>query len=222
MMLTPFGPDYVQSGDDLKADPASHLASAVNTNGIAIIAASHLQAAAMVRYSIGSAVYVLDKQLRNPRLDHIRRAIDTAGAEGARALDSSMLALVTLSTSPFWAHRYIRFFLAPVRESARTCGNGRLIVSETVIGAARFPGDLARILQYSERTSVSLIVLSLRNCREDLLIERFTIQTAIRRYYPAPMTTRKTARARCSSTPEQRNLSGNPTSTDDSSMQCAS
>jgi hypothetical protein len=66
MMLTPFGPDHVQSGDDLNADPASHLASAVNTNGIAIIAASHLQAAAMVRYSIGSAVYVLDKQLRTP------------------------------------------------------------------------------------------------------------------------------------------------------------
>lgn len=39
-------------------------------DGTAIIGASHLQAAAaMVRYSIGSAVFVLDKQMRDPRLD---------------------------------------------------------------------------------------------------------------------------------------------------------
>ena len=39
-------------------------------------------AAALVRYSIASAKFVLDRQARNPRLDRIRRAIDAAGAEG--------------------------------------------------------------------------------------------------------------------------------------------
>jgi hypothetical protein len=100
MMVTPFGPDHVQSGDDLNADPASHLASAVNTNGIAIIATNHLQA------STASAAPSTPLEPRAP--------------SQAQALDSSMLALLTLSTSPFWVHRYIRFFLNPVRESART------------------------------------------------------------------------------------------------------
>jgi hypothetical protein len=61
-------------------------------DGTAIIAASHLEAAAaMVRYSIGSAVYVLDKQMRDPRLDRIRRAIDSAGPEGIGRTDISGL-----------------------------------------------------------------------------------------------------------------------------------
>jgi hypothetical protein len=39
-------------------------------DGTAIVSASHLQAAAaLVRYSIGSAVFVLDKQMGDPRLD---------------------------------------------------------------------------------------------------------------------------------------------------------
>jgi hypothetical protein len=61
-------------------------------DGTAIIGPGHLQAAAaMVRYSIGSAVYVLDKQMRDPRLDRIRRAIDTAGHEGIGRTDISGL-----------------------------------------------------------------------------------------------------------------------------------
>jgi len=39
-------------------------------------------AAALIRYSIASAKFVLDRQARNPRLDRIRRAIDAAGADG--------------------------------------------------------------------------------------------------------------------------------------------
>jgi Protein of unknown function (DUF3987) len=61
-------------------------------DGTAIVGASHLTAAAaMVRYSIGSAIYVLDKQLRDPRLDRIRRAIDTAGTGGIGRTDISGL-----------------------------------------------------------------------------------------------------------------------------------
>ncbi len=39
-------------------------------------------AAALIRYSIASARYVLDRQARDPRLDRIRRAIDAAGEAG--------------------------------------------------------------------------------------------------------------------------------------------
>ena len=39
-------------------------------------------AAALVRYSIASARYVLDRQARDPRLDRIRRAVDAAGPAG--------------------------------------------------------------------------------------------------------------------------------------------
>ena len=39
-------------------------------------------AAALVRYSIASAKYVLDRQDRDPRLDRIKRAIDGAGESG--------------------------------------------------------------------------------------------------------------------------------------------
>jgi hypothetical protein len=61
-------------------------------DGTAIIGASHLQAAAaMVRYSIASAVFVLDKQMRDPKLDRIRRAIDTAGPQGIGRTDISGL-----------------------------------------------------------------------------------------------------------------------------------
>jgi hypothetical protein len=61
-------------------------------DGTAIVGPTHLQAAAaLVRYSIGSAIYVLDKQLRDPRLDRIRRAIDTAGTQGIGRTDISAL-----------------------------------------------------------------------------------------------------------------------------------
>jgi hypothetical protein len=39
-------------------------------------------AAALVRYSIASARYVLDGQARDPRLERIRRAVDAAGDDG--------------------------------------------------------------------------------------------------------------------------------------------
>lgn len=39
-------------------------------------------AAALVRYSIGSARYVLDARMRDPRTDRIRRAVDAAGDTG--------------------------------------------------------------------------------------------------------------------------------------------
>jgi hypothetical protein len=39
-------------------------------------------AAALVRYSIASAVFVLDKQMRDPKIDRIRRALDQAAGTG--------------------------------------------------------------------------------------------------------------------------------------------
>src|ERR1700733_10603232 len=131
----------------------------------------------------------------NPRLDRIRRAIDTAGAEGAQpgpgtrfqhARSRNAVHLPVLG-APVYS------FLPESCQGISTdmAETAELIVSENRYQRGKIPGDLARILQYSERASASLIVLSLRNCREELPIERFTIQTAIRRYYPAPMTTCK-------------------------------
>lgn len=48
-------------------------------------------AAAVVRYSIASARFVLDRQARDPRLDRIRRAIDAAGNEGLTRTEVSGL-----------------------------------------------------------------------------------------------------------------------------------
>lgn len=39
-------------------------------------------AGALTRYSVASAKYVLDRQMRDPRIDRLRRAIDQAGREG--------------------------------------------------------------------------------------------------------------------------------------------
>jgi hypothetical protein len=50
-----------------------------------------IASAALVRYSITSARYVLDKQLRDPRLDRISRAIDGAGSKGITRTDISAL-----------------------------------------------------------------------------------------------------------------------------------
>lgn len=47
------------------------------------ISADHLTAAAaLVRYSIASAVFVLDKQMRDPKIDRIRRALDQSADVG--------------------------------------------------------------------------------------------------------------------------------------------
>lgn len=47
------------------------------------ITPAHLKAAAaLVRYSIASAVFVLDKQMRDPKIDRIRRALDQAADTG--------------------------------------------------------------------------------------------------------------------------------------------
>lgn len=48
-------------------------------------------AAAVVRYAIASARYVLDGQLRDPRLERIRRSIDSAGENGLSRTEISQL-----------------------------------------------------------------------------------------------------------------------------------
>jgi hypothetical protein len=48
-------------------------------------------AAAVIRYSIASAKYVLDRQVRDPRLDRIRRAVDAAGNTGLTRTEISAL-----------------------------------------------------------------------------------------------------------------------------------
>lgn len=51
-----------------------------------------LQAATgLVRYSIGTAKYVLDRTLRNPRVDTLRRALDGAGEAGLSRAEVSGL-----------------------------------------------------------------------------------------------------------------------------------
>lgn len=56
----------------------------------ALIGAADLgAAAALIRYSIASARYVLDRQARNPRLDRIRRAVDAAGQAGLSPMPGS-------------------------------------------------------------------------------------------------------------------------------------
>ncbi|HEX3783016.1 MAG TPA: DUF3987 domain-containing protein [Pseudonocardiaceae bacterium] len=48
-------------------------------------------AAALIRYAIGSAKYVLDRTIRNPRVDRLRRALDGAGEDGLSRRDISAL-----------------------------------------------------------------------------------------------------------------------------------
>ena len=89
-----------------------------------------------------------------------------------RPRDAGTFTLATLPTSPFWARRYTRLFLnscqGMTQEAARTA---ELLVSELVTNAVRFSGDPARTLRYSERVTAGLILLSLRNFNEILLIE---------------------------------------------------
>ncbi len=89
-----------------------------------------------------------------------------------RPLATGSLALVTLPTSPFWARRYTRTFLDSCRAISKgTADTAELLVSELVTNAARFAGDPAHTLPYSERVNAGLISLSLRHFRESLLIE---------------------------------------------------
>ncbi len=89
-----------------------------------------------------------------------------------RPLDAGLLALVALPTSPFWARRYTRSFLASCHGmNESTAETAELLVSELVTNAVRFSGDPARTLRYSERADAGLISLSPRHFREGLLIE---------------------------------------------------
>lgn len=89
-----------------------------------------------------------------------------------RPMDAGTFALVTLPTSPFWARKYTRSFLASCHGITEgTAETAELLVSELVTNAVRFSGDPARVLRYSERADASLISLSLRHFRDGLLIE---------------------------------------------------
>src|SRR6266851_3141662 len=90
----------------------------------------------------------------------------------SRPMDAGTFALVTLPTSPFWARKYTRSFLASCHGITEgTAETAELLVSELVTNAVRFSGDPARVLRYSERADASLISLSLRHFAEGLLIE---------------------------------------------------
>ncbi|MEV0994812.1 hypothetical protein [Nonomuraea sp. NPDC050202] len=56
------------------------------------MSADHLTAAAaLIRYSIASAVFVLDKSMRDPKLDRLRRHLDQAGDTGLTRSEISAL-----------------------------------------------------------------------------------------------------------------------------------
>ncbi|MGH3405611.1 MAG: ATP-binding protein [Streptosporangiaceae bacterium] len=89
-----------------------------------------------------------------------------------RPLKAGTLALAALSTSPFWARRYTRLFLASCRGiNQDTAQTAELLVCELVTNAVRFAGNPARTLRYSERANAGLISLSIRHFRDGLLIE---------------------------------------------------
>src|SRR5712691_12793683 len=95
-----------------------------------------------------------------------------------RPIDAGTFALVTLPTSPFWARKYTRSFLASCHGITEgTAETAELLVSELVTNAVRFSGDPARVLRYSERADAGLISLSLRHFRDWLLIEVFDTDT---------------------------------------------
>ena len=80
--------------------------------------------------------------------------------------------MAALPTSPFWARRYTRSFLASCHGiSQGKAETAELIVSELITNAVRFSGDPARTLRYSERANAGLISLSLRHFPQRLLIE---------------------------------------------------
>ena len=88
------------------------------------------------------------------------------------AIDAGTFALATLPTSPFWARRYIRQFLGSCRGIGMdTADTAELLVSELVANAVRYASNPKPAQQYSERVTAGLIMLSLRNFGEVLLIE---------------------------------------------------
>ena len=102
----------------------------------------------------------------------IGSAWQSARSGQPRPLEAGRFALVTLPTSPFWARRYTRSFLASCRGiSEDTAATAELLVSELVTNAVRFAGDPARTVRYPRRASASLVSLSLRHFRDGLLIE---------------------------------------------------
>ena len=87
-----------------------------------------------------------------------------------RPLDAGRLALAALPTSPFWARRYARFFLASCRGvSEGAAETAELLISELVTNAVRFTGNPGQ--RHSGPADVSLISLSIRHFRDRLLIE---------------------------------------------------
>jgi len=95
-----------------------------------------------------------------------------------RPLHSGSLALVALPTSPFWARRYTRSFLASCKGmSEDTAATAELLVSELITNAVRFTGNPTPTLRYSERANASLISLSIRHFHEGLLIEVFDTES---------------------------------------------
>lgn len=89
-----------------------------------------------------------------------------------RPLDAGNFALVTLPTSPFWAHQYTRSFLDSchgINES--TSETAVLLVSELVTNAVRFAGNRGRAPRNPKRADASVISLSLRLFSGSLLIE---------------------------------------------------
>jgi anti-sigma regulatory factor (Ser/Thr protein kinase) len=95
-----------------------------------------------------------------------------AGPGQPRPADAGTFALAALPTSPFWARRYTRFFLASCRGISQDIAEtAELLVSELVTNAVRFAGDPVRTPWHSGRADAGLISLSLRHFREVLLIE---------------------------------------------------
>jgi anti-sigma regulatory factor (Ser/Thr protein kinase) len=89
-----------------------------------------------------------------------------------RPLDAGGLALAALPTSPFWARRYARLFLASCRGvSEGAAETAELLISELVTNAVRFTGNPGQRQRYSGHADVSLISLSIRHFRDRLLIE---------------------------------------------------
>jgi anti-sigma regulatory factor (Ser/Thr protein kinase) len=91
-----------------------------------------------------------------------------------RAIDAGTFALATLSTSPFWARRYIRQFLDSCRGiGVDTAETAELLVSELVTNAVRYASGPVPAEQYSGRVNAGIIWLSVRHLGDGLLIEVF-------------------------------------------------
>ena len=90
------------------------------------------------------------------------------------AIDAGTFTLATLPTSPFWARRYIRQFLASCHGiGSDTAGTAELLVSELVTNAVRFAGAPTPAQHHSGRMDAGLISLSVRHFGDGLLVEVF-------------------------------------------------